>query len=182
MGSTLISQFIDDELKLDEKERFVKGVRQDGGFYDETLELLAQESLLRQMEGVTPEVEPLLPRRRRVAWRPVVALAASLVILLLSVLALVPENPPSVTHRFLIHAPEVDTVAVMGDFTSWSPLALTRVGVAGYWELTLHLSPGVHRYAFLMNGDLLAPDPTVVAREGDDFGGMNSILRIKEEA
>lgn len=184
MESTLISQFIDDELTLDEKECFVIEVRHDEAVYGETLDLLSQERLLHRMDSHAPPAVTPLPRERRIFWRPAVALAASLVILMLSVFSvftLAPEKERLVTHRFLIHAPEVETVAVMGDFTDWDPVALTPVGGAGYWEVTLALPSGVHRYAFLLNGEALAPDPTVAARERDDFGGTNSILKINEE-
>ncbi|BCS97395.1 hypothetical protein DSLASN_30270 [Desulfoluna limicola] len=182
MESTLISQFIDDELTLDEKECFVIEIRHDEAVYGETLDLLAQERLLQRMDShAPPAVTPRLQQRKTV-WRPVVALAASLVLLLFSVMALVSDKDDHVTHRFLIHAPGVETVAVMGDFTAWNPVALSSVGGEGYWELTLDLSSGIHRYAFLINGEVLTLDPTVVARETDDFGGMNSILQIKKEA
>ncbi len=182
MESTLISQFIDDELTLDEKECFVIEIRHDGAVYGETLDLLCQERLLQKVDSPAPPAVTPFPTQRRAFWRPAVALAASLVILLFSVIALVSEKETRVTHRFLIHAPGVETVAVMGDFTGWAPVALSSVGGEGYWELTLDLSSGIHRYAFLINGEDLTLDPTVVAREGDDFGGMNSILQIKEEA
>ena len=44
---TLISLFIDDELKLDEKPVFVKKIRQEATFYEETMDFLGQEQLLR---------------------------------------------------------------------------------------------------------------------------------------
>lgn len=183
MDSVLISQFIDDELTLGEKEQFVNGVRREGRVYGETLALLAQERSLRQTDPRGPVLAPVPRRRRLVAWRPVLALAASFVILLLSVLSFLPEPKPEprVNHRFLIHAPDAAAVAVLGDFTAWQPVALSPVGGQGYWELTLALASGAYRYAFLVNGKGLAPDPTVTARERDDFGGVNSILKIEKE-
>lgn len=182
MEFILISQFIDDELTLDEKEGFVKGVRHDAAFYDETLDLLAQERLLRRLDiAPPPDVVPLPAPRRKSPWRPALAIAASLLVLALSLVTLMPERDRRVTHRFLLHAPQVGAVAVMGDFTAWSPVSLLPVGAEGYWEVTLEIPEGVHRYAFLIDGEALALDPTVVARERDDFGGVNSILTIGGE-
>ncbi len=179
MDHILISQFIDDELDLGEKEVFVHGVRDDDAFYGEALALLAQERCLTGMDRGAPPMT-LPPRKHRGGWRPALALAASLLILVMWVVGRGPNPVPQMAHRFLIHAPDVETVAVLGDFTEWSPRSLRPVGGQGYWEVTLTLPVGVHRYAFLLDGQVLSPDPTVVARESDDFGGVNSILQVEE--
>ncbi len=46
MSDILISQFIDDEMNLDEKITFVGIVRDDRRFADETVALLQQEKIL----------------------------------------------------------------------------------------------------------------------------------------
>ena len=47
MKAYLISQFIDDELSLDEKCEFVETVHASRGFKQETVDLINQEKLLR---------------------------------------------------------------------------------------------------------------------------------------
>ena len=59
----LSSMFIDNEMDLDEKKRFVEKVRSDRAFYTQTLDLLTQDRLL-QKHPVVPE--PLSGKK----WRP----------------------------------------------------------------------------------------------------------------
>ena len=47
----LSSMYIDNEMDLDEKKQFVEKVRSDQAFYTQTLELLAQEQLVREAAG-----------------------------------------------------------------------------------------------------------------------------------
>ncbi len=53
MDDLLISQFIDDELDLDEKIAFVEATRRSHPFAEETLSLLSQERLLREQPPST---------------------------------------------------------------------------------------------------------------------------------
>ena len=48
----LSSMYIDNEMDLDEKRRFVEKVRTDDSFYNQTLELLYQEKQLRELPVV----------------------------------------------------------------------------------------------------------------------------------
>ncbi len=47
-------------------------------------------------------------------------------------------------EKIVIHVGGVETVEVMGDFSDWTPLTVTRHG-RDLWELALPLSPGVHQ-------------------------------------
>ena len=49
----LASMYIDDELNLEEKIRFVDGINYDQSFYHDTRELLLQEKLLRTVPDVS---------------------------------------------------------------------------------------------------------------------------------
>ena len=55
---------------------------------------------------------------------------------------------------------------------------MKRIGNSGYWELNLPVISGEHRFAYILNGDARIADPTLPAREADDFGGVNSILNV----
>ena len=55
---------------------------------------------------------------------------------------------------------------------------MKKMGTTGYWEITLDLGQGEHRYSYILESDEQIPDPTVMTREKDDFGGQNSVLDI----
>ncbi|HEX6307089.1 MAG TPA: glycogen-binding domain-containing protein [Longimicrobiales bacterium] len=74
-------------------------------------------------------------------------------------------------------APGARTVELMGDFTDWQPVALTRVG-HGAWEIRLPLSPGVHRVNVRIDGG----DWTVPAgarAEPSEFGGVVGVVVVR---
>ena len=76
-----------------------------------------------------------------------------------------------------LHAPpRARTVEVMGDFTDWEPVQLTRVST-GIWELRSPIVPGVHRLNVRIDGgDWLVP---LGARlEETEFGGPVGIVVI----
>lgn len=191
MKDYLISMFIDDEMDLDEKMEFVRLIDEDGPFKDEAVGLLSQEKLLRSdlVEEAPAFVHegsrrPLLPRWRKFFLPAGVlgsALAAALlVVVLFSVFTplSVTERPPVVSHRFVIYEPDASTVEIAGSFTDWKTLPLKQVAESGYWEVTLDVSGGEHRFVYILDGEREYADPTVLARERDDFGGENSILRV----
>jgi hypothetical protein len=68
-------------------------------------------------------------------------------------------------------------VEVMGDFTDWEPVALTRVG-ADRWEVPISVEPGVYRLNVRINGG-----PWQVPRgtrlELNEFGGSVGVLIIR---
>ena len=51
-------------------------------------------------------------------------------------------------------APLPDSVQVIGSFTGWRAMAMTRDAFAGTWQLTLHGIPGnrTHQYMLLVDG------------------------------
>jgi 1,4-alpha-glucan branching enzyme len=85
---------------------------------------------------------------------------------------------PSKIHRFIIYRPDISSVQLTGSFTGWQPTAMHRIGDSGYWEVEMALPDGEHRFAYLLEGSQRIADPTIPARERDDFGGENSILRV----
>lgn len=178
----MMSQFIDDELKLDEKIAFVNRVHEDAGFRDGALRLLEQERLIRSDVVLrVPEVSPARRREFRILlWRPLAlaASAAAAVILLLYSLWAPLETSPS-PYRFVVFRPDVNRVEIAGTFSEWKNLPMSKIGDTGYWEIVLELPRGEHRYVYILDGRERLPDPTMLLREADDFGGENSILAFR---
>lgn len=86
------------------------------------------------------------------------------------------EAPP-VYVQFRLEAAGAGRVALAGSFTEWQPqheMVETRPGV---WTLIVALEPGVHDYAFLVDGQRWVVDPVAPAVD-DGFGGMNSRLSL----
>ncbi len=75
-----------------------------------------------------------------------------------------------------VEAPGVQSVELSGDFTDWEPVSLTR-GEGASWEMTIRVSPGVHRFNIRLNGGPWAV-PKGVRAEEDDYGGRVGVLVI----
>ncbi|HEY3490257.1 MAG TPA: zf-HC2 domain-containing protein [Candidatus Deferrimicrobiaceae bacterium] len=87
-------------------------------------------------------------------------------------------------HIYL-YSPTAQRVAVTGDFNGWDAkgVSLKPVeGKTGMWETDLQLQPGAYAYNFIVDGDLLVPDPDSLNQAPDGFGGTNSILLVKDGA
>lgn len=94
-----------------------------------------------------------------------------------------PALPVSLEYqqRFVLYLPGSRQAHIVGTFTNWKPLAMERIGESGYWALTLPVPPGEHRYSYLIEENKRIADPTVIAREQDDFGGENSIIEVQRK-
>jgi hypothetical protein len=190
MSETLISQFIDDEMDLDEKITFVEIVRDDKRFADETVALLQQEKILCvAMEAAPaakrPDASPGFPRHtRRRSW--LAPMAGFVTALLLAGLGFLLQSgldepvSPTVTaeHRFVLYLPQVSQARIVGSFTGWNPLPMRKIGNSGYWAVTVKVPPGEHRYSYMTDGENRMADPSVTTREQDDFGGENSVIVV----
>jgi hypothetical protein len=177
--------FIDNEMDLDDKISFVEHVHADKAFKDETLGLLHQEKAIRsKVVDCTPGVE-IRPKRNWdfSLWRPIgilgAGLAAAVVILFFSVSG---KAPAKVPHRFVVYQPTASRVEIMGSFSEWNSLPLKRAGNSGYWETVLDLPKGEYRFSYILEGHERLPDPTILTREKDGFGGENSILEVNTKA
>jgi hypothetical protein len=99
-----------------------------------------------------------------------------------------PPKPP--LHRIVemrdggavveIHAeaPEgTEQMEVMGDFTFWEPVAMTRDGAR--WSVRLEVPVGTHHFGFLTDGNWYLPEnaPDAVP---DDWGRENATIVIEE--
>jgi 1,4-alpha-glucan branching enzyme len=89
-----------------------------------------------------------------------------------------PKEQLSAAHRFVIYQPGVEQVEITGSFTDWRTLPMNRAGTSDYWEITIDVPVGEHRFSYILEGDQQLADPTVLTREKDDFGGENSILEV----
>lgn len=188
MESTLISQFIDDELSLSEKIALLRSIRNDPAACDEVIGFLEQESVLVRQVKLDRPILNIKPIRQRkpafpfLRWAAAVPVAAAFLFLLIwykpGSTPMTVTSPSPISHRFVIYAPEIRQVEVAGSFSNWEPIPMKPIGADGYWELTLSMKPGEYRYSILLDRKSRMADPTVPLKEADDFGSANSILRI----
>ena len=84
--------------------------------------------------------------------------------------------------RFVINAPEVQRIALVGDFNGWNAEAtpLVRDRSTGLWTVDLPISVGRYSYAFVVDGRWTA-DPNSPRAPEDDFGRPNSVLVVHRE-
>ncbi len=207
MDENLISLFIDDEMDLDEKIVFVETVHASRQFSLEAVALLEQEQLLRVLPARMPVVAvaglhikaelsslsartKLMPLRYKPAfswlalfhaWRqPMAGFATAMILVGLGFL-LMPTSPiptAQTDQRFVLYLPQASQAEIVGTFTDWHPVPMQKIGTSGYWSLTLKVPPGEHRYSYLVEDGNRLVDPTVAAREHDDFGGENSVIVV----
>jgi len=134
------------------------------------------------------------PREVRLHWRPAYGLAAVAAVLLMllgplfrtiaapdGTPATAASGEPSIYVQFRLQAGDANTVALAGSFTDWRPSYELRESAPGVWTVLLPLPPGVHDYAFLVDGDRWVADP-LAPQVDDGFGGMNSRLALLEPA
>ena len=132
-----ISAFIDDQLELDEKVRFVETVHADKVFKDETIDLLAQEQQLRsQATDQTPRVRPKHSTAlwSRVWFKPLGFFGGGLataILLIFLVFQPTEVSTGTVAHRFVIYQPDVHKASLVGSFSNWEALAMQSKGTSG---------------------------------------------------
>jgi hypothetical protein len=176
----------------------IDGLDDDDGMNDSAA---AAARMLRTDVPVRPEWrEALLARveadSRRSAeprvWRlrPVVAIAAGVVLILLGAAGarLLPDGPGArlsgavvapAAVRFVFVAPSAGNVSVVGDFNQWNPSAIPLRRLSdGTWIADVPLAPGRYAYAFVVDGRL-EPDPSAPRAADGDFGVANSIIMIR---
>ena len=188
----IISMFIDNELSIDEKLSFIKKLKVDPDFFSETVALLEQEKLLRAeglytappLDWKVPAKEHGKPRNLLKGFfspllQPVGVMAVLAIAVLGIMLAGAPDPAATVCpSRFVVYQPDAREVAVAGEFTDWQPMPMNAAGSGGYWEINLEVPAGEYRFVYIADGKKRFIDPTVPAREQDDFGGENGILVV----
>jgi len=69
-------------------------------------------------------------------------------------------------------------VFLAGDFNDWSPTALAMIHEGDEWIYRVHLSPGKHRYKFIVDGEWIT-DPSNRQWEQNELGNGNSVIWIR---
>jgi hypothetical protein len=95
------------------------------------------------------------------------------------------NTPPPPTIRresdsvlFRCHAPEAESVVLVGEFNGWDPGAdpLAPAG-GGWWELRRRIAPGNWQYAYLVDGHTVVPaDADRLVPDG--FGSRNGLINV----
>ncbi len=132
------------------------------------------------------------PRPLTVRVRPAYALAAVGVIAVLAALAPRATAPPlreslragaeeapvpEVYVQFRLDTAGATRVALAGSFTGWRPAYELRETMPGTWSILIPLRPGVHDYAFVVDGTEWVADPHALQID-DGFGGANSRIAL----
>jgi hypothetical protein len=86
--------------------------------------------------------------------------------------------------RLMFDAPDARRVAVAGDFNRWDAAAtpLARDERTQRWSVTLALSGGEHRYAFVVDGTRWVPDPRAERSVRGENGRVYSLLSLSRAA
>jgi 1,4-alpha-glucan branching enzyme len=81
--------------------------------------------------------------------------------------------------QFMLEAPDASSVQVAGDFNGWAPdVSLSDPDGDGVWSGRARLSPGIHKYMFLVNGNSWVTDPNAERYTEDGFGNLNAVLAL----
>ncbi len=81
------------------------------------------------------------------------------------------------TVRLTLAGLPADRVELMGDFTSWEPVALTASAL-GQWSATLRIAPGIYRVNIRVNGGQWIVPPGLPSST-DEFGGAAGMLILE---
>ena len=118
------------------------------------------------------------PRLVTFAVRPAYTLfAAAAVLLLTTVLPNQQGGGEKVFVQFRLQSSDASDVRLAGSFTHWQPEYQLHETAPGLWTVTLPLAPGVHDYAFIIDGQRWVTDPYAAAVQ-DGFGGSNSRITL----
>lgn len=79
--------------------------------------------------------------------------------------------------QFRLHMSAAKQVALAGSFSDWQPAYALQQVAEGVWTVVLPITPGVHDYAFVVDGEQWVPDP-YAPQVDDGFGGANSRLTV----
>jgi hypothetical protein len=122
------------------------------------------------------------PRSITIPLRPSLAAAVAAIGLWLALpmgpdRAAPPAEPSSVFVQFRLDVADARDVRLAGDFTNWQPTHELREVAPGTWTVVVPMRPGVHEYAFVVDGERWTPDP-LAEQVADGFGGLNSRVAI----
>lgn len=99
------------------------------------------------------------------------------------------EMDPPGTHPFIIvdanytfqlkDYPAAKQVFLAGDFNGWNSKGLPMVRRGDVWECMVHITPGKHRYKFVVD-DKWMLDPANPLWEENEYGTGNSVLWVEQ--
>ena len=113
-------------------------------------------------------------------FRPLGLMASTAVVAaVILFLIMSPRESDYSPYRFVIYRPNVNQVEIAGSFNNWKAMPLRKIASSGYWDVVINLSRGEHKFVYILEGNKRVPDPTIITRENDDFGGENSILLME---
>ncbi len=132
----------------------------------------------------------LRPRTIRLSPLTSLAMAAAAVAVFVMLPNRAPEvllpGPVAVTQilvEFSLDAPGATTVAVAGDFSGWeSNFVLDDANGDGIWTGRIPITPGVHKYMFVIDGTDWVTDPRAQRYSDDGFGNRNAVLAVTPPA
>ncbi|HSM60934.1 MAG TPA: glycogen-binding domain-containing protein [Longimicrobiales bacterium] len=78
---------------------------------------------------------------------------------------------------FRLDAPGARSVRLAGDFTGWEAGPELTQATPGVWTVVVPIDPGLHDYAFIVDGTRWVQDP-LAERVDDGFGGSNSRVAV----
>jgi hypothetical protein len=86
----------------------------------------------------------------------------------------------AVVTRFVLVAPEAESVILTGDWVDWATdqLPLRQLRGSGVWTVDVPVPPGVHEYSFIVDGTEWRSDPLADTWTDDGFGRTNSVLMV----
>lgn len=184
MKDILISQFIDDELSLEEKKDFVVNVHNENIFFQKCIKFIDKQIKLKSMftKQHFDNIPEVSFKAGRFNFIKILSTAALILIfsgLLVFNFTRQSENltAKQIEYRFVIYSENSNDVQLSGSFSNWNPIKMEKIGDTGYWQLYVNLEKGEHRYFFMVDGDIKY-DPTSVFVEEDDFGNKNSVLEV----
>lgn len=183
-----------DELREDaERWKALLAARPQTGPAPPWLEQRVMAALPTRAAGRLARLLEWISRPRTLRFRPVTVAAGAVAILAL--ILVLPDGPApvpqaqtragarlaggSVYVQFLYVAPEAGSVAVAGDFNEWSAeqLPLEDPDGDGIWTGEAPLSPGLHKYMFVVDGEWVT-DPQAGRYVDDGFGNRNALIEV----
>ncbi len=83
-------------------------------------------------------------------------------------------------QAFSLAAPGAKKVQLVGDFTHWQehPIPM-QIAAGGVWRATVELTPGEHRYRFIVDGEW-RDDPECNTRVANPFGSQDAVRQVAE--
>ena len=88
-----------------------------------------------------------------------------------------PVEATAMYVQFRLELPGAREVALAGSFTDWQPRYMLHQVQPGVWTVLVPLQPGVHDYAFVVDGTRWTPDP-YAPQVDDQFGGTNNRISL----